>query len=83
MKKEEYDIIDETSRPGYVQIRVKETGKTLWARINNEPDPPGTEYGELSHKQLVALGLIQGMKTKSFSEMTEEEQKLFIDNDNT
>lgn len=38
------------------------------------------EVGEpLTMEKLKALGLLPGMKTKSFSEMTEEEQKLFTD----
>ena len=40
------------------------------------------EVGEpLTMEKLKALGLLPGMKTKSFSEMTEEEQKLFTEED--
>lgn len=33
----------------------------------------------LTKEKMKALGLLPGMKTKSFSEMTKEEQKLFTD----
>lgn len=35
----------------------------------------------LTKEKMKALGLLPGMKTKSFSEMTEEEQKLFTEED--
>ena len=47
---------------------------------NEIPCEDEQEVGaELTMEKLKALGLLPGMKTKSFSEMTEEEQKLFID----
>ena len=47
---------------------------------NEIPCEDEQEVGaEKKKKKLKALGLLPGMKTKSFSEMTEEEQKLFID----
>lgn len=51
-----------------------------WTELPFETDPRKEESVVLSNEQWEALGLNKGMKTKSFSEMTEEEQKLFIDN---
>ena len=45
---------------------------------------PSTEYGPnkgLSYDKLEAIGMLKGMKTKSWSELSEEEQKLFNDYD--
>ena len=49
---------------------------------NEIPCEDEWEVGEpLTMEKLKALGLLPGMKTKSFSEMTEEEQKLFTEED--
>ena len=49
---------------------------------NEIPGEDEWEVGEpLTMEKLKALGLLPGMKTKSFSEMTEEEQKLFTEED--
>ncbi len=43
---------------------------------------PSTEYGPntgLSYDKLKAIGMLRGMKTKSWSELSDEEQKLFSD----
>lgn len=78
----DYDVIDRTSRPGYVKIKMRDDGSEFWAERKTEPDPPGTEYGYPTHEQLVALGMLRGMKTKEFSDMTEEERKLFTNTEN-
>ena len=43
---------------------------------------PSIEYGPntgLSYDKLKVMGMLKGMKTKSWSELSEEEQKLFSD----
>ena len=78
MNVKDCELLDSTSRPGYRTYRTK-SGFEFWARIKTEPDPPGTEYSTLSHEHLKTIGLLKGMKTKAFSELTEEEQKLFTE----
>ena len=54
-----------------------------WIELPFETDPSRVEPNIPGEKKLKATGLYKGMKTKSFSEMTEEEQKLFIDNNDS
>ena len=57
-------------------------GMMTWDEEGKNEIPREDEWevgAELTMEKLKALGLLPGMKTKSFSEMTEEEQKLFID----
>ena len=51
-----------------------------WVDDIYETDPSKVEIGTPTTEQLIAIGLVEGStKTKSFSELTEEERKLFTD----
>ena len=50
-----------------------------WVVRPFETDPSKVEIGTPSIEQLKACGLLKGYPVKSFSEMTPEEQKLFIE----
>ncbi len=76
MNVKDCELLDSTSRPGYRKYRTK-SGFEFWARIKTEPDPPGTEHVKLSFDYLKTIGCLKGMKPKSFSELTEEEQRLY------
>lgn len=73
--KDQYDIIDDKSRPGYIKIKLKKSGAEIWARIWERN--PEAEYSVISPEQRKALGLMPGMRGKSWNEMTKAEQKLF------
>lgn len=75
-----FDVIDKTSRPGYIKIRFKETGLEVWARIKKRN--PEAEYSYITPEQRKVLGLVSGGRGKSWNEMTEEERRLFTDYEN-
>lgn len=80
MKKINYEIIDRTSRPGYIKVRFKDTNEIIWARIKTPPEPD-TERYYISHEQAKLLGLYDdGKSAKAWNEMTEEERNLFLNN---
>lgn len=82
MKLSDVKVLDDKSRPGYIYCETK-TGYKFWARITKGETT--SEDHEVSWEQLRAIGMVKGMKAKSFSELTEEEKKLFtdIEDDNT
>ena len=80
MTSDKYEIIDRTSRPGYVKVRLR-SGLETWAKIH--VDNPEIESSYITPEQRKALGLMPKMRTKSWNEMTKAEQKLFTDYDNT
>ena len=49
-----------------------------WVTRPFDTDPKKTEYSIPGEKKLKAIGMYKGMRAKSFSELTPEEQKLFI-----
>ena len=56
------------------------TGKEFWI----EEDTTSTyEICNIPQEKMKLAGLVKGYKPKNFSDMTEEEQKLFTENDNT
>lgn len=75
-----YDILDDTSRPGYVKVKIKKTGKELWVGIMDTSDRPGVERSRITAEQAKALGWFS-KKNKSWDELTSEEKKLFPNND--
>lgn len=86
MNKKKFKLIEDNSRPGY-HLFEAEDGFRFWAKIMTDEEKEARRLGKveishLSYEQLKALGHLKGTKAKSFSEMTEEEQKLFSD-DNT
>lgn len=70
-----FDVIDKTSRPGYIKIKFKETGLEVWARIRKKD--PEAEYSYITPEQRKVLGLVSGARGKAWNEMTKAEQKLF------
>lgn len=59
-----------------------EKTRTWKTRIEkDDPNISTRETYKLTEAQLKASGMLKGMKYKTFSEMTEEEQKLFNFND--
>lgn len=51
-----------------------------WVERPFETDPSKVEIGTPTTEQLMAIGLVEGStKTKSYSELTDEERKLFTD----
>lgn len=72
----DYDIIDETSRPGYIKIKMRKTGNEYWSRLV-DPDPPGTEYGHLTFDQLRALGMVRGM-TPNMSSNQQKKKRSYL-----
>lgn len=50
-----------------------------WVTLPFETDPSMVETNKPGKEKLKAIGHYKGMKTKSFSELTEEEQKLFTE----
>lgn len=77
--KDQYDIIDDKSRPGYVKVRLR-SGLEAWAKIH--VDDPEVESSYITPEQRKALGLMPKMRTKSWNEMTEDEKRLFTDYEN-
>lgn len=73
-----YEVLDSTSRPGYIKIRLRHSNKVLWARRKPKPEPE-TETTTLTMEQAKLVGLWPGSKGKSWKEMTKAEQKLFTD----
>lgn len=60
---------------------IGKSGKVYWA-IVNDPDlkNPGVEIGpSLSDKYLKSIGMSPDLKTKSFSELSEEDKKLYTE----
>lgn len=64
------------------RIKVKDliTGKEVWIEENTTST---YEVCEISPEKMKLAGLVKGYKPKNFSDMTEEEQRLFTENDNT
>jgi len=50
-----------------------------WVTRPYDTDPGRTESNIPGEKKLRAIGMYKGMKTKSFSELSEEDQKLFTE----
>jgi len=63
----------------YREVFDKLTG--TWVEDPVQTDPSLVETVVHTREQKLAMGAYKGMKGKSFSEMTPEEQKLFV-NDN-
>lgn len=61
------------------RIKYFDEETRIWkTRIEkDDPNISTQETYELTEAQLKASGMLKGMKYKTFSEMTEEEQKLF------
>ena len=60
---------------------IGKSGKVYWA-IVDDPDlkNPGVEIGpSLSDKYLKSIGMSPDLKTKSFSELSEEDKKLYTE----
>ena len=60
---------------------IGKSGKVYWA-IVDDPDlkNPGVEIGPpLSDKYLKSIGMSPDLKTKSFSELSEEDKKLYTE----
>ena len=60
---------------------IGKSGKVYWA-IVDDPDlkNPGVEIGPpLSDKYLKSIGMSPDLKTKSFSELSEEDKKLYME----
>lgn len=71
-----YEVLDSTSRPGYIKIRLRHSNKVLWARRKPKPEP-GTETTTLTMKQAKLLGLLDwGKSAKPWKDMTEEEKRI-------
>lgn len=60
---------------------IGKSGKVYWA-IVDDPDlkNPGVEIGSpLNDKYLKSIGISPDLKTKSFSELSEEDKKLYME----
>ena len=61
---------------------VGKSGKEYWVTVdpNFDINDPNIEVGpELDTKYMRSIGMVNGLKPKAFSELSEEEQKLFSD----
>jgi hypothetical protein len=81
-----FKVIDDKSRPGYILYEDLSDGFKFWARITNrEVEDRGkiVEYGHLTLQQLKISGHLKGYKTRKFSELSPEEQKIVMGDDST
>ena len=52
-----------------------------WVTLPFDTDPSRVEYSVPGEAKLKAIGMYKGMKTKSWNELTPEEQALFLRDD--